>query len=108
MHELTTATQLHSDHLAITLTGEMDLSTCPTLEQDFLVMPLDDKRIRVDLSGVSFMDSTGLNLLLRLRTRLISEGGHLVLSRLPDQVTRLLQMTGAYELLTASPVTSAR
>ncbi|TQE32832.1 STAS domain-containing protein [Streptomyces ipomoeae] len=37
------------------------------------------------MSGVSFMDSVGLNLLLKLRRRLLAEGGQLLVTGLQSQ-----------------------
>jgi anti-sigma B factor antagonist len=48
------------------------------------------------------MDSSGLNLLLRLRRRMLTEAGHLVVTGLQEQAADLLRLTGTYELFTAA------
>jgi anti-sigma B factor antagonist len=50
--------------------GEMDLATVPQLHDALMVVLRDGEPhvIHVDLSGVTFMDSTGINELVHLRT----------------------------------------
>ncbi|WP_079149227.1 STAS domain-containing protein [Streptomyces agglomeratus] len=86
----------------ITVAGELNLQTLPAVEDATVVVPLGGKVLHVELSGVPFMDSSGLNLLLRLRRRMRQEAGHLVVSGLQEQPAGLLRLTGTYELLTAA------
>ena len=76
--------------------GEVDLATAPKLQQ-----ALADRLshgppsiLRLDLSGVSFMDSTGLHALLVAQRAARLLGGDLVLVAISPQVTRLLEITG--------------
>lgn len=100
MNSLTVTTQHHPDSYVITVAGEMDLDSCPALEEATLGIPLDGKTLRLEMSGVSFMDSAGLNLLLKLRHRLLAKGSRLLVTGLQDQPTRVLRMTGTEALLT--------
>ncbi|MFJ4585054.1 STAS domain-containing protein [Streptomyces echinatus] len=65
--------------------------------------PPAGKALYLDLSAVPFMDSSGLNLLIKLRRRLHAEGGRLAVAGLQIQPARLLQMTQASELFTVIP-----
>ncbi|WP_052390448.1 STAS domain-containing protein [Streptomyces sp. NRRL B-24484] len=82
--------------LVCTVEGDLDLDGARAVRPD-LEAALDAAAtdLCVDLSGVGFCDSSGLNLLLRLRTRAQARGVRLVLSSLPPQMRRLLDMTGA-------------
>ena len=53
----------------VTPIGELDLATAPLLESAFDAVFRDDavEMIVVDLTELSFMDSTGIHLLLRMR-----------------------------------------
>ncbi len=53
----------------LTPIGELDLATAPLLESAFEAVFRDDdaEMIVVDLTELSFMDSTGIHLLLRMR-----------------------------------------
>ncbi|MGW7054765.1 STAS domain-containing protein [Streptomyces sp. NPDC054887] len=101
MKAFTVTAEQHPDLTMLTVAGEMDLQTIPALEEAALVVPLGGKTLHLELSGVSFVDSSGLNLLLRLRHRMRSDGGHLVVSGLQEQPASLLRLTETYELLTA-------
>ncbi|MFF0001439.1 STAS domain-containing protein [Streptomyces avermitilis] len=101
MNDFTVMTQQHPDRTVITVAGDVDLKTCPELAQAAALIPLGGKTLHVDLSGVSFMDSSGLNLLLLLRRRLQAEGGHLAVTGLRHQPTRLLVLTQTYDIFAA-------
>ena len=79
--------------------GEIDMSTVPTFEKA-LSSALDAKheRLMIDLSEVNFMDSSGLNALVRARNAMEDTGVELVISGVSDQVQRLFEVSG---LLTA-------
>jgi anti-anti-sigma factor len=59
------------------------------------------------MSGVSFMDSVGLNLLLKLRHRLLAEGGHLLITGLQTQPASVLHLTETDTLLTPDAAQAA-
>jgi stage II sporulation protein AA (anti-sigma F factor antagonist) len=88
---------LHNGVQAISVQGELDLSTAPGLEQ-----PLDDAvengegAILVDLSECQFIDSTGIALIVRAKQRLegAETGRDLVVCSYNDQVRRVLDVTG--------------
>jgi anti-anti-sigma factor len=103
----TVVTQQYPDRTIITVRGEMDLHTCPQLARAAAVTPLGGKPLYLDVSGVPFMDSSGLNLLVSLRRRLDAEGSRLAITGLQPQPTRLLQITGASDLFAAEAADGA-
>ena len=60
-------------------------------------------RVVVDMSGVEFCDSTGLNVLLRFRIAAESAGRALVLTGMRSAVARLFAITGADTVFTTFP-----
>ncbi|MBD3579244.1 STAS domain-containing protein [Streptomyces sp. KD18] len=72
----------------------------PRLAQAASIIPLGGKTLYLDLRDVSFMDSSGLNVLVRLRRRMRAEGGRLAVTGLGSQPTRLLKITDTYDLFT--------
>jgi anti-sigma B factor antagonist len=102
--DLTVITQQYADRTVITAAGEVDLTTCPALQRATLIIPLRGRTLQVDLSGVTFMDSSGLNLMLRLRKRLVAQGGQIAVTGLQPLVEHMLHLTGTYELLTTAPL----
>lgn len=78
---------------------------------DVLGKPLDElrgngfTRIEIDLREVTFMDSTGLRLLVGWRRRSLTEGFELQIVLDPDgPVARVVELTGLQELLLNAPV----
>lgn len=84
----------------VQVAGELDLSTSPELGNT-LRRELDGgKSVVVDLSRVTFIDSTALNTLVGALRLCESNGGSLTVSpRLPDQVSRVFEITGLDGLL---------
>jgi anti-sigma B factor antagonist len=87
--------------VVIGLRGELDLASSPALEQELesgsaASAPL----IVVDLRELEFMDSTGLSVLVRAHQRAAENGQRFAVVRGPQQVQRLLTLTGVAERLT--------
>jgi anti-sigma B factor antagonist len=80
--------------------GEVDLCTAPLLEQA-LVRELDAAvHLLLDLSEVSFIDSSGLHAIVSAARTARRNGGMLAVdSPLPGQARRLIEITGLEELL---------
>lgn len=73
--------------------GELDALTAPHLRQVSAGMA-SSPRVVIDLSGVAFIDSTGLNALVGGIRRIHERGGHVAVSSSSPQVLRLLTLTG--------------
>ncbi|MFJ6941040.1 STAS domain-containing protein [Streptomyces sp. NPDC101132] len=91
--------------LVLTVAGELDFDTCPLVSGAVAVLPLWGRVLTVDLSAVTFMDSSGLHLLIALCRRADREGGSLELTGVPAQALRVLELTGAEDLFTVLPAT---
>ncbi len=87
------------DAHVVELTGEIDLATCEELAAAIEPLIEPDQTIVVDLSEVSFMDSSGLRVFLRARALLNDKGGTLVLRKPTEQVRRLFVAVGLDSLL---------
>jgi anti-sigma B factor antagonist len=99
----------------VTVSGEVDLETAPQLG-DHALAALKDVSVHLvlDLRGVTFMDSTGLKVLLATAHRVDLAGGSLVLVAATRPVHRILTLTGldktfamADDLEDLPPVTTA-
>jgi anti-anti-sigma factor len=80
------------------VTGEIDIATCVRLRDAIEPHLGRGQRVILDLSGVRFMDSSCLNLLLQAHTTLSSDGGSLILRNPSDIAQRLLSVSGLAEL----------
>ena len=84
-----------TDSFVVAAGGELDLYTSDRL-RDRLAEALEQggRRILVDLTGVCFMDSTALGVLVDAAKALRSSGGQLVLVADDPRVTRVFEITG--------------
>jgi anti-anti-sigma factor len=80
----------------VTLAGECDLHTGRQL-RDVLTSEVSRgaRRMILDLSGLTFMDSTGMQVLLSVRTVLTVRNGTLSVVAPQPVVARILELTGA-------------
>jgi anti-sigma B factor antagonist len=81
------------DVFLIELFGELDLATAPELEEVIARAETTDARqIVVDLSGLEFIDSTGISLLITTAQRSSMNDGRLRLLRGTGQVDRVMAL----------------
>ncbi|MFF4276878.1 STAS domain-containing protein [Streptomyces sp. NPDC001536] len=78
----------------LTLAGEIDYDTGQSLRQALDAAETPRPRIVVDLSRVTFMDSTGINLFIAAHRDLIEAGGWMRLAAPTQAVMRTLQIVG--------------
>lgn len=76
------------------VTGEVDADNCADFGRELLEAPLTDGVLRVDVSGLSFIDSSGISELLRVRQLLEDRGQALELADPSPAVHRVLEITG--------------
>jgi anti-anti-sigma factor len=96
---LSMVSEREGDIHAIELTGELDLANAPDLERELRrVESTDADVILVDLGGVSFIDSTGMKLLVTAAAR-CRERNRLVLQCVSPNVLRVLRLAGLVDLL---------
>ena len=82
----------------ISLTGELDLASSGSLDEQLVrVIGSGTEQVIVDLRELEFMDSTGLGTLVRAHQRAEEAGQRFALIRGPQQVQRLLSLTGVAE-----------
>lgn len=91
-----TATQ--NGRQLVTPEGELDLTTVPELER-CLLHTLAAGSAVLELSGVSFIDSTGIALLVSISATAREHGWRLELRDPSPHVDRLIKLTGVGELI---------
>ena len=88
------------DGVRLVLRGELDLLAAPNLRTALLEAGRHDGgTIELDLSAVSFIDSTGISVIVQAWQRANAEGGRLVLGAASPVVARVIEATGLTELL---------
>ena len=79
----------------ITMSGEVDIATVDQLlAEAYACLEGPAEVCEVDLSGVTFIDSSGLGALVRIRNVAQDRGKQVVLTNIPASVGRLLEVTG--------------
>lgn len=81
---------------SLRLEGELDLATAPHLLAAAEPLIVGDGDMRLELEGLSFVDSTGLRAFATIASRL--SRGRLVLVSPTNAVLRVLELTGLHEV----------
>jgi anti-anti-sigma factor len=98
------ATHEQGDSAVVRLVGELDLAEVVPLQAEFDRLCSNGLgRLTVDLRELEFLDSTGLHVLMRLRSRCESQQLPLTLVPGPPSVQRLFQITGTDDHFTFEP-----
>ena len=84
----------------VRMPAEVDLATAPALRDELLgALNRDGIHLVVDALDVTFMDSSGVNALVRARERAAALDGSLHVVTVSPGVRRVLQITGLDERL---------
>jgi len=96
--------QVDHEPAVVAVRGEIDLSSAPELRSSLLKQASEGRTMLViDLSGVTFIDSTGLSVLLSGMKRLREAGGDLLLVIADPQILRVFEITGLTGLFRILP-----
>lgn len=86
--------------VTVALRGELDLSTVGKVQEELLRVEADEPALVVlDLSSLTFLDSTGLRAVVTADQRAREGGRRLVIVRGPDAVQRVFTITRLEERL---------
>lgn len=83
--------------VGLAVVGEIDAHTAPSLAAAVAERELGS--LEIDLSGVEFVDSSGLRALIEAHQQLEANGGSLTLARPSAVVKRLFDISGVGEYL---------
>jgi anti-sigma B factor antagonist len=98
--ELSMASERDGDVHSIRLFGELDLAGAGAVERELQrAEATDAETIVLDLSGLTFMDSTGVRLLVTANARSRADANRLSLRRGPAAVQRVLELSAVADRL---------
>jgi anti-sigma B factor antagonist len=80
--------------VVLRLVGELDIASAPRLEAEFGAAAPLAGRVMVDLSGVEFIDSSGLRALLAVAGRAREQDRELSIRRPSAEVQRIFEISG--------------
>lgn len=86
--------------LTVWLSGELDHHAARTLREqvDSAVERSSAKRLRLDFSGVTFMDSSGIGLIMGRYRLMLSRGGLLSVVGPSERLRRVMKLAGLEKL----------
>ncbi|MFI6095471.1 STAS domain-containing protein [Lentzea sp. NPDC051213] len=96
--ELNVGSEVQRGWRVLAVTGELDIDTVPVLSAR-LDADVTGKQAVLDLSGLQFMDSTGLALVLDWHRRLAEAGGQLRIAGTQAPVQRLFELADVASVL---------
>lgn len=88
----------------VSVFGEVDVATAPELKERLTGLVNNGRaKLVLDLSGVDFLDSTGLGMIVSALKRARTHGGDLRIVCTESRITRLFEITGLDKALTVLP-----
>ena len=89
-----------SDELCIMLTGELDHHASAQLREklDAMISRKNYKRVVFDMGGVSFMDSSGIGILLGRYKKLSQTGCAMEIKGAREGIDKIIKMAGLYQI----------
>lgn len=97
-----TVTVADDDPSVVVAEGQIDTHTSTSLDEALSAMAAEAS-VSVNLSGVTFVDSSGLRTLVRAHNRHRNAGGDLIIVEPSAPVVRLLEITGLSSELRIEP-----
>jgi anti-sigma B factor antagonist len=87
-------------HVVVAVAGDLDAVTVQQFRDELMrQVPAARRRLVVDLSGLQFMDTSAIHVLVRVNNRVMAGGGLLVLAGAQPVVARVLSLAGADEVM---------
>ena len=92
------------DRTVIEVKGEIDVYTAPVLREEIsTLVDADHTTIVVDLTQVSFMDSTGLGVLVGALKKVRTLGGDLALVISEEKILKVFRITALTQVFSIHP-----
>ena len=84
----------------IEISGEIDSNTAPQAQERVLPLVQPGAKILLDMSGVEYMSSAGLRMLLSMYRQITRQNGALVLVGLAEEIKDTMSITGFLNFFT--------
>jgi anti-sigma B factor antagonist len=90
-----------NDPSTVHVAGEIDVATSPALKDElYRMLDQGQQRVVVDLAEMSFIDSSGLGVLVGTLKRAREQGGEVVLRSMQPSARKVVEITGLTEIFT--------
>jgi anti-anti-sigma factor len=82
------------------LRGEVDIGSAPRVRADLLAaIGRDQAHLLVDCAQLTFIDSTGIAVLLEANRELEADGRHMLIVNIPPGLRRVFEVLGLTDLM---------
>ncbi|MBO5955877.1 MAG: anti-sigma F factor antagonist [Clostridia bacterium] len=90
--------------LVVKIKGEIDHHTAPVLREalDREIALHNIQNIVLDFDGVTFMDSSGIGVIVGRYKQISARGGRIMIIRVKSQVDKILEISGLKKILECS------
>ena len=85
--------------VTLKITGRLDTTTSPNLDSVINELPEDTKELVFDMSGVEYISSAGIRVLLRAYKKMNSNQRKTRIENVNDIVREVFEMTGLSEMI---------
>jgi len=85
--------------VTLAITGRLDTTTAPNLATVISELSEDTKELIFDMSGVEYISSAGIRVLLGAYKKMNSNQGTMRMEKVNDMVYEVFEMTGLLEML---------
>ena len=85
--------------VTLAITGRLDTTTAPNLESVVNELSDDTKELVFDMSGVEYISSAGIRVLLGSYQKMKLNQGAMRIEKANDMVREVFEMTGLFEML---------
>ena len=85
--------------VTLEITGRLDTTTAPNLESVINELSDDTKELIFDMSGVEYISSAGIRVLLGAYKKMSSNQGTMRIEKANDIVLEVFEMTGLSQML---------
>ncbi len=92
----------YGDATVVEARGDVDGSTAPELQEKVLAVAQPGCRLLLDLTGVDYMSSAGLRVMLLLHRQISGGKGQVVLVGLSDDIKSTMSATGFLKFFTTA------
>ncbi|HEU5270133.1 MAG TPA: STAS domain-containing protein [Jatrophihabitans sp.] len=89
-----------ADRTVVELVGSVDGSTAAAVHAELVQAVARGRSVVIDLSGVDYISSAGLRILLVVHREAHRTGTRIALTGLPPEIRRLMSITGFLSLYT--------
>jgi anti-sigma B factor antagonist len=97
------STRIAQEALGLRIEGELDLCSAPEMREEVAAIPTDVRFVLADLTGLTFMDSTGVAILIDVARLLGERLGLMMLVVDNARLVRVLEETGLDEYFEIRP-----